>query len=83
MPLWAEKRLKKFFTEFLREWKPPRTAYDMLIGVVEKGGLGLIDVAQRKQCLRVKLVKKFLDEKKCILCGKKQCCIFFKQVWGF
>ncbi len=62
MPLWAEKRLKTFFTEFLREWKPPRTTYDMLIGVVEKRGLGLIDVVQRKQCLRVKLVKKFLDE---------------------
>ncbi len=63
MPLWAEKRLKKCFTEFLWEGKPPRIAYDTLIGVVEKGGLGLIDVAQRKKCLRVKLVKKFLDEK--------------------
>ncbi len=63
MPLWAEKRLKKCFTEFLWEGKPPRIAYDTLIGVVEKGGLGLINVAQRKKCLRVKLVKKFLDEK--------------------
>lgn len=61
MPLWSEKRLKRCFLDFLWEGKPSRIAYDTLIGAVEKGGLGLIDVAQRKNSLRVKIVKKYLD----------------------
>lgn len=62
MPLWAEKRLKKCFLDFLWDGKPARIAYNTLIGAVAKGGLGLIDVEQRKNSLRVKIIKKYLDE---------------------
>nr|BAC82613.1 pol-like protein [Danio rerio] len=62
MPLWMEKRLKQCFLDFLWEGKPPRIAYATLIGEVGKGGLGLIDVEQRKNSLRVKMVRKYLDE---------------------
>ncbi len=51
---------KKYF--FLWEGKPPRIAYNTLIGAVGKGGLGLMDVEQRKNGLRVKIIKKYLDE---------------------
>lgn len=53
MPVWVEKRLKRCFLDFLWEGKPARIAYNTLIGVVEKGGLGLMDVEQRKKSLRV------------------------------
>ncbi len=33
-----------------------------LIGALGKGGLGLMDVEQRKNGLRVKIIKKYLDE---------------------
>ncbi len=62
MPLWVEKRLKKSFLDFLWEGKPPRIAYKTLIGALGKGGLGLMDVEQRKNGLRVKIIKKYLDE---------------------
>jgi len=62
MPVWVEKRLKRCFLDFLWEGKPARIAYNTLIGVVDKGGLGLMDVEQRKNSLRVKLVGKYLDE---------------------
>ncbi len=62
MPLWVEKRLKKCFLDFLWGGKPPRIAYNTLIGAVGKGGLGLMDVEQRKNGLRVKIIKKYLDE---------------------
>lgn len=61
VPVWVERRLKQCFVEFLWEKKPPRIAYDTLIGAVEKGGLGLMDVVQRKKGMRVKIVKKFLN----------------------
>ncbi len=48
MPLWTEKRLKKCFLDFLWEGKPARIAYNTILGTVEKGGLGLMDVEQRK-----------------------------------
>uniref|UniRef100_A0A671PCM7 Reverse transcriptase domain-containing protein n=1 Tax=Sinocyclocheilus anshuiensis TaxID=1608454 RepID=A0A671PCM7_9TELE len=62
MPLWTEKRLKKCFLDFLWDGKPPRIAYNTLIGAVGKGGLGLMDVEQRKNSLRVKMISKYLDE---------------------
>jgi len=64
MPLWAEKRLKKCFLDFLWEGKPARIAYNTLIGTVEKGGLGLMDFEQRKNSLRVKIIQKYLDGEK-------------------
>lgn len=62
MPLWTEQRLKKCFLDFLWEGKPARIAYNTLLGAVERGGLGLMDVEQRKNALRVKIVKKYLQE---------------------
>ncbi|KAI2646224.1 Potassium voltage-gated channel subfamily C member 1 [Labeo rohita] len=47
-----DEKLKLCFVEFLWEKKPARIAYDTLIGAVEKGGLGLMDVGQRKKALR-------------------------------
>ncbi len=48
IPLWAEQWLKKCFLDFLWEGKPARIAHNTILGVVEKGGLGLMDVEQRK-----------------------------------
>ncbi len=62
MPMWVEKRMKKCFFDFLWNGKPPRTAYNTLTGEAGKGGMGLIDVEQRKNSLRVKIIKKYLDE---------------------
>jgi len=62
MPLWTEKRLKKCFLDFLWEGKPARIAFNTILGAADKGGLGLMDVAQRKNSLRVKTVKKYLQE---------------------
>lgn len=62
MPVWVERGLKRCFLDFLWVGKPARIAYNTLIGMEGKGGLGLIDVEQRKNSLRVKLVKKYLDE---------------------
>ena len=62
MPMWVEKRLKKCFLDFLWNSKPSRIAYSTLIGDVGKGGMGLIDIEQRKNSLRIKIVKKYLDD---------------------
>lgn len=62
MPLWTEQRLKKCFLDFLWEGKPARIAHNTILGAVEKGGLGLMDVEQRKNAMRVKIVKKYLNE---------------------
>lgn len=62
LPLWTEKRLKKCFLDFLWEGKPPRIAYNTILGAVERGGLGLMDIEQRKNSLRIKIVKKYLQE---------------------
>ncbi len=45
------------FTEFLWEGKPPRIAYDTLIGVVEKVAWDSLMWHKGRKCLRVKLVK--------------------------
>lgn len=62
MPMWMEGKLKKCFLDFLWEGKPPRIAFNTILGQVDKGGLGLIDVEQRKNSLRVKMIKKYLDD---------------------
>lgn len=71
MPTWVEKRLKKcFFFIFLWNNKPPRIAYNTLIGEAGKGVMGFIDVEQRKNCLRIKIIKKYLDEGHKTACKK-------------
>lgn len=41
--------LIKCFLDFLWEGKPPRIAYNTILGAVERGGLGLMDRAKKKQ----------------------------------
>lgn len=41
---------------------PPRVAYNTLIGQTDKGGMGLADIEIKKKSLRIKVVKKYLDE---------------------
>ncbi|MGL5244158.1 MAG: RNA-directed DNA polymerase, partial [Sarcina sp.] len=61
MPNWFEKRVKEYVMDFIWEKKTPRIAYNTLIGRPEEGGLGLVDVEQKKRSMRVKVVKKYLD----------------------
>lgn len=42
--------------------KAPRIAYNTLIGPVEEGGMGLVDLEQKVKSMRVKVVKKYLDD---------------------
>lgn len=63
LPNWVFKRIKKSILEFLWEKKPPRIAYYTLIGKPEEGGMGLVDVEQKMKSMRVKVVKKFLEDK--------------------
>lgn len=60
--IWVEKRLKKCILNFLWDCKPSRIAYDMLIGPIEEGGVGLMDVEQRKKSMRIKIIRKYLNE---------------------
>lgn len=62
MPFWTAQRIKRCILDFLWEKKPARIAYNTLIGPVEEGGLGLVDIEQKKKSMRVKTVKKYLDE---------------------
>lgn len=62
MPLWVAQKIKRCILEFLWEKKPARIAYNTLIGSVEEGGLGLVDIEQKKKSMRVKTVKRFLNE---------------------
>lgn len=57
LPLWTEKRLKKCFLDFLWGSKPARIAYNTIIGAKDKGGLGLMDIEQRRNAMRIKIVK--------------------------
>lgn len=50
------------FKIFLWEGKPLRIAYNTIIGAAEEGGIGLIEFKQMKNFLRVKMVKKLLQE---------------------
>lgn len=63
LPNCVFKRIKKSILEFLWEKKPPRIAYYMLIGKPEEGGMGLVDVEQKMKSMRVKVVRKYLDDK--------------------
>ncbi len=58
----GEKKAETFYFYFFMERQTPRIAYNTLIGEAGKGGMGLIDVEQRKNCLRVKVIKKYRDE---------------------
>lgn len=62
VPMWVEQRLKRCVLEFLWEKKPPRVAYNTLIGQVKDGGLGLVDMELKKKSMRIKIIKKFMDE---------------------
>lgn len=64
MPMWVEKRVKSIVLEFLWSNKAPRIAHKTLIGSQEEGGLGLMDVEQRKKSMRGKTVKKYLNGEK-------------------
>lgn len=64
MPMWVEQRVKGIVLDFLWNNKPPRIAHKTLIGSQEEGGLGLMDVEQRKKSMRVKTVKKYLNREK-------------------
>lgn len=71
MPTSIEKRLKKYFN-FLWGDKPAKIAYSTIIGTVRKGGLGLMDIEQRKNAMRIKVVNRYLQDK------EKYCEVFFK-----
>ncbi len=58
----GKKAEKMFFRFFYGMVNPPRIAYNTLTGEAGKGGMGLNDVKQRKNSLRVKIIKKYLDE---------------------
>jgi hypothetical protein len=62
IPRWVEMRVKRCVTEFVWEKKPPRVAYNTLIGQTDKGGMGLADVELKKKSMRIKVVKKYIDE---------------------
>lgn len=62
MERWHVQRIKQCVLNFIWEGKPPRIAYNVLIGETEKGGLGLIDPEIRKKSMRVKVVKRFLNK---------------------
>jgi len=62
LPIWVWKKLKTCILNFIWDGKPAQIAYDTMIGPVEKGGLGLLDPVLRMKSLRVKIMKKFLNE---------------------
>lgn len=62
LPMWVYKRIKTMILKFLWDGKPSKVAYNTIIGKVEDGGLGLIDPWLRMKSMRIKMVKKFLNE---------------------
>ncbi len=62
LPMWVYKRIKTMILKFLWDGKPSKIAYNTIIGKVEDGGLGLIDPWLRMKSMRIKMVKKFLNE---------------------
>ncbi len=62
MPMWISKRIKAAVLKFLWDSKPPKIAYETIIGDVKEGGLGLQDPELRKKSFRVKTVRRFLNE---------------------
>lgn len=63
LPDWVFKKIKKSVLEFLWDKKPPRIAYLTLIGKPEEGGMDLVDIEQKMKSMRVKVVRKYLDDK--------------------
>lgn len=64
VPRWVEMRLKRYVLDFIWEKKPPRIAYNTLIGLTDKGRMGLADVELKKKTMRIKVVKYLNNEEK-------------------
>lgn len=62
MPIWIARRVKNAVINFIWDSKPPKIAYNMIIGAVEDGGLGLQDPELKEKSFRIKTVKKFINE---------------------
>ncbi len=62
MPIWIARRVKNAVLNFIWDSKPPKIAYNMIIGAVEDGGLGLQDPELKEKSFRIKTVKKFINE---------------------
>ncbi len=50
IPRWVEMRIKRCVLDFVWEKKPPRVAYNTLIGQTDKGGMGLAAVEIKRVC---------------------------------
>ena len=61
LPQWALNSLKAAISSFLWRGKGNLIAHRVLISNKREGGLGLIDISAKKDALRVKIVKNFLD----------------------
>lgn len=61
LPLWVYKKIKANILSFLWDGKPAKIAYNTIIGKVEEGGLGLIDPLLRMKSMRIKIMKRFLN----------------------
>lgn len=62
MPIWIARRVKNAVLNFIWDSKPPKISYNMMIGAVEDGGLGLQDPELKEKSFRIKTVKKFINE---------------------
>jgi hypothetical protein len=62
LPAWAYKRIKTCILKFLWDEKPAKIAYNTIIGEVEKGGLGLIEPMIRMKSMRIKTIKRFMND---------------------
>lgn len=62
LPTWVYKKIKTMILKFLWDDKPSKIAYNTIIGKVDEGGLGLIDPWIRMKSMRIKTLKKFLNE---------------------
>ena len=61
LPQWALKSLTAAISSFLWRGKGNSIAHSVLIANKREGGLGLIDIGAKRDALRVKIVKNFLD----------------------
>ena len=61
LPQWALKALNDALSSFLWRGRANSIARRVLINGKREGGLGLFDVAIKRDALRVKIVRKFLD----------------------
>jgi len=61
LPEWAETHLKKCFTNFLWNGKPPQIKATTLIGKENQGGLNIPDIRLRCLAFRLKWLRKYFD----------------------